>query len=311
MASASDLDLMIVSGGQTNLVVSPGQTVSFDVVGELTDANNEGLALFSIDLGMNGATLGPLAFPTTASMMNFAMPLGMTNPAGFGGTQSGSGLAQIGGMQNTFKNSFAPVPNGTVMTGIAQLGSPETLASGSFNAPTISGSYTLVPANALANVIRAGETGSPTWMCDKAGIGTLGALTVTVESLTASASSLSLSAGGSVNFVLDGGAASAGNPYIMVGSATGTSPGVWVDGLKLNLTYDAFTVYMLTHPNTPPYSGTFGVLDGVGTGSASLSVAPGANPSLVGTTLYHAFAVLSPAGTVSLTSNSTTLTVLP
>lgn len=311
LASASDLDLQIRSAGQANITVSPGQLISYDVVGELSDANNEGLALFSIDLGMPGATLTPLSFPSSANMLNFAKPLGMTNPAGFGGTQMGSALRQIGGMQNTLKNSFAPVPSGSVLTGIAQFGAPETLATGMFNAPTVSGDYTLAPTNVIANVIRMGQSGSPTWMCDKAGIGTLSGLHIKVTSLTNSTGVVSLNAGGTVNFFLDGGSASAGRVYLMLGSATGTSPGVPVDGLVLDLAYDAFTGYMLTHPNTPPYAGTFGLLDGTGTGSASLSVAPGTNPGLVGTTLYHAFAVLDAAGTVSLTSNATSLNLLP
>lgn len=311
LASASDLDIRIESGGQTNITVSPGQTISFDVIGELTDASSEGLALFSIDLSLPGATLTPVSTPATAAMMNFAAPLGMTNPAGFGGTQDGAGLKQVGGMQNTFKNSFAPQPSGTVIPGIAQLGSPEVLAQGSFNAPTVSGNYSLSASNVLANVIRAGETGAPTWLCDAAGVGSVAGLDVNVESLSQSPSSLSLSAGGTVTFSLDGGLMSAGDIYFLVGSASGTSPGFVIDGLLIDLNYDSFTTYLITHPNAAPYSGTMGVLDGFGLGSASLSPAAGAAPSLAGATLHHAFVVMEPNGVVSLASNATSLDLLP
>jgi len=309
-ASASDLNLRIESGGLTAVTVSPGQVVSYDVVGELTDSLNEGLALFSIDLGIPGAMLTPAGAPTTATMMNFDRPLGLTNPAGFGGTQSGSTLRQVGGMQNTLKNGFAPIPNGPVITGVAQLGAPETLVSGQAIMPTVHGTYTLSASNVLANIIRQGETGSPSWMADSAGLGSMTPLTVTVESLSASASSVSLSAGGVVNFTLDGGAASASQLYLLLGSASGTAPGVAVDGLTLDLVFDAYLSYTLTHANTAPYANTLGALDGVGMGSASLTVPPASDPSLAGAVVNHAFLVLN-GGVVTLTSNPTSLTLLP
>lgn len=309
-ASASDLDLRIESGGQTAITVSPGQIVSYDVVGELTDSLNEGLALFSIDLSMPGATLTPAGAPTSATMMNFDRPLGLTNPAGFGGTQAGSTLKQIGGMQNTLKNGFAPVPNGSVITGVAQLGAPETLVSGQVAMPTEHGTYTLSASNVLANIIRQGETGSPTWMVDGAGVGSVTPLSVTVESLSASTASVSLSAGGTVNFALDGGAGSASQLYLMLASASGTSPGIAVDGLTLDLVFDSYLTYMLTHANMAPYANTLGALDGVGTGSASLTVPPATDPSLAGAVIDHAYLVLS-GGVVTLTSNPVSLTLLP
>ena len=105
LAAASDLDLRIESGGQTSITVSPGQSINFDVIGELTDASNEGLALFSIDLSLPGGTLTPVSTPATAAMMNFAAPLGMTNPAGFGGTQSGHFLQAAVGTILSFKST--------------------------------------------------------------------------------------------------------------------------------------------------------------------------------------------------------------
>ena len=71
LATASDLDLSIESGGLNAVTVSPGQVVSYDIVGELTDSLNEGLALFVVDLSMPGATLTPLATPTTGNMAGF------------------------------------------------------------------------------------------------------------------------------------------------------------------------------------------------------------------------------------------------
>jgi len=308
-ASASDLDLRIESGGQTTLTVSPGQTLTYDVVGELTDSLNEGLALFTIDLGMPGATLTAAGAPTSTNMLNFASPLGLTNPAGFGGTQTGTTLKQVGGMQNTLKNSFAPVPTGSVIMGIAQPGTPELLVTGQVVLPTVSGTYTLSGSNVLANIIRQGESGSPTWMVDAAGVGSSTPLTVTVESLSTDTNSLSLSAGGTVNFTLDGGLGSANQLYLMLGSATGTVTGIPVDGLTLALSFDSFFTYMLTHPNQAPYSNTLGVLNGGGLGSSTLTLPAGSFPGLAGTTLDHAYIVLT-GGLVTLTSNPTSLTLL-
>ena len=89
VATATDLDISVESGGLNSITVSPGQVVSYDVVGELTDSLNEGLALFSVDLDMPGATLTPAATPTAGNMVGFAPPLGLSNPAGFGAPRAG------------------------------------------------------------------------------------------------------------------------------------------------------------------------------------------------------------------------------
>lgn len=310
-ASASDLNLSIESGGQNAVTVSPGQVVTYNVVGELSDNLNEGLALFSIDLNMPGVVLTPVNAPTSTGMLNFALPLGLTNPAGFGGTQNGRAISQIGGMQNTLKNTFAPVPTGTVITGIAANGAPETLFTGQVAMPTASGLYSLNAANVLANVIRQGETGTPTWLADVANLGNATSLKIRVEALNASTDGVSMSAGGSVNFVLDGGSASAGNTYLMLASASGTVPGIPIDGLILHLGFDALVMHMANNPNTAPYANTFGALDALGMGTASLTVPAGTFASLAGATIHHAFVVFGAGGAVNLTSNATALTLLP
>lgn len=309
-ASASDLNLSIEAGGQNAVVVSPGEIVTYNVVGELSDSLNEGLALFSIDLSMPGVTLPQAGAPVTASMQNFATPLGLSNPAGFGGTLSAGGLKQIGGMQNTIKNSFASAPTGSVMTGIAQPGTPETLVSGQVSMPMVSGTYTLDASNVLANVIRQGEAGTPTWFVDGAGVGTVTPLEVTVESLSTNTNTMSMAAGGVVTLNLDAGLANAGLVYLVVGSLSGTTPGTVIDGLVLPLNWDAFTGYTLNFPNNAPYSNSLGFLDGFGTGTCTINVPGGAFPALAGLTIYHAFGVSNGANVV-LTSNAQSLQLLP
>ncbi len=309
-ASASDLNLSIEASGQNAVTVSPGEIVTYNVVGELSDSLNEGLALFAIDLTMPGVTLTQAGAPVSANMQQFNLPLGLTNPAGFGGTQTGATLKQVGGMQNTFKNTFAPVPTGSVITGIAQPGTTETLVSGQVQMPTASGTYVLDASNVLANVIRQGQTGIPAWFVDKANAGNVTPLTVTVEALSANTNTLSLSAGGTINLTLDGGASNAGKVYLLLGSASGTAPGFMVDGLNLPLNVDGFFTYLLNFPNAAPYSGSLGFLNGFGVGSTTINVPPGSFPSLAGLTLNHAFVVHNGINVV-LTSNAQSLTLLP
>lgn len=183
-AAGSDLTLRLSSlTGSEIIVASPGETLQYQVTGELTDANNQGLAFFAFDLGFQGGPLPQADAPTTAAMLNFATPLGLNNPAGFGGTQDGNGLVQIGGAQNTINQTFAAAPTGLVMTGIAAPGSPEVLVTGSFTAPSQAGTYQFILLNGHANVISAGATPNPFWRVEKAGIagGSLGYHEMTVE----------------------------------------------------------------------------------------------------------------------------------
>ena len=146
----------------------------------MSDNANEGLALFAFDLEWSGGPLAPAATPVTHPMLDFARPLGLENPAGFGGTPSGGRLLQVGGAQNTINNTFAPFPGGGVVTGVAWPGQPVVLATGKLTAPVTPGTYSLVASNLVANVIRQGETGDPFWRVVKAAPGTFTSLVVQV-----------------------------------------------------------------------------------------------------------------------------------
>lgn len=178
---ATNLNVRVQSGGSSAVTVPPGATVSWAVVGELSDNLNAGLALFSIDLAWSGGALAQAANPTSGPMLNFTRPAGLTNPAGFGGTIVSGQLRQVGGAQNTIKNTIAPFPQGTVVTGIAAPGAPVTLANGQLVAPLTPGTYTLVPSAVVANVIRQGETGTPFWHVDRANAGSVQSLFVQVS----------------------------------------------------------------------------------------------------------------------------------
>ena len=130
--------------------------------------------------------------------------------------------------------------------------------------------------------------------------------------LSVDASALSLGAGGTIGFCLSLGAAQAGDLYLLLGSATGTTPPLTVDGLELPLVVDAYFFQTLLRAGLPPYVGTFGLLDGLGQATANLVVPAGSVPQLAGVTLFHAAVAADPVfGTAQVASNPTSLRLEP
>jgi hypothetical protein len=178
---ATDLNLRIKSREQETVTVHPGATVPYVVVGELSDAQNQGLALFSFDLEFSGGPLAPALSPVGAPMSLFAVPAGISNPQGFGGAATNGRLVQVGGAQNTINNTFAPYPLGDVLTGVGLPGQPVVLVAGRLQAPETPGVFTLAPTAIVANVIATGATGDPVWRVEAAGSGAVVPLTVVVQ----------------------------------------------------------------------------------------------------------------------------------
>jgi hypothetical protein len=181
LATASDITLSIESGGAHIVDAFVGSQVDYKIWAELSDNNNEGLALLCFDLTYTGGALAQANAPTGATQLNFATPLGINNPAGFGGTPTGGNLVQVGGAQNTIKNTFAAIPTGSVITGVGANGARVLFASGTLDAPASPGSYTLDATQVVANVVRLGETGTGEfWAVDKAGVGGVTGLIINV-----------------------------------------------------------------------------------------------------------------------------------
>lgn len=298
LAQASDLNVRVLSNGLSSTAAGPGATLTYTIQGELSDNASAGLALFSLDLAYTGGPLSQAGTPTLFPMKNFAAPLGFANPAGYGGTPTITGtLRQIGGGQNTIRNTVAPAPNGNVIVDVAQLGSPVVLDAGQISMPYQVGTYYLTPSNVQANVLRAGQGVNPAfWTVDPAGAGTANALTVTVVAVRATRSTVSPSAGESVNYSISAGPGSAGRAYKMVGSWSGTTPGTPLFGsFTLPLNRDRYLEYSTNFPNSPILQNSQGVLDA--NGRAVVTFTPTA--PFEGLTVHHAFYLVGPTNFVS------------
>lgn len=136
-------------------------------------------------------------------------------------------------------------------------------------------------------------------------------------SLTGSTDTLFLAQGGGPTWTLCTDPQYANDTYLVLGTTTGTVPGLLVDGVPVPLNDDGpggYLEFTLVAANGSVLPGSLGTLDAQGQGQASLQVPPGPVPSLAGTTLHHAFVVLSLAGgtpTVVFASNAAPLTLLP
>ena len=103
---------------------------------------------------------------------------------------------------------------------------------------------------------------------------------------------ISLSAGGFSTLSLTAGKSEGGNLYIVLGSFTGTSPGLSLEGHTLPLNFDAYFLKTLNEIGVAPLFQSFGFLDGAGEADALFWVHFGADPILAGVTMQHAYAVL-------------------
>lgn len=114
-----------------------------------------------------------------------------------------------------------------------------------------------------------------------------------------SANTLQVSAvnGTTQTLALRAGASHAGRRYKVLGSASGTAPGLSVgNGLRLPLNRDHYFDHTFL-PTPPIHINYEGTLDAQGNAEA-LFVVPGGQPQLIGTTLWHAYVVYGEAGAV-------------
>lgn len=130
-------------------------------------------------------------------------------------------------------------------------------------------------------------------------------------SLASDRHALPLTSGGEAGFALDAGPVHAGSAYVLLGSASGTRPGLTVGTSNLPLNVDGYFVALLGSPDTLVL-GSVGTLDRTGRASARL-VLPPLPAGLAGLTLHHAYAVAGPGPGITvfvLTSNAVPVTLV-
>lgn len=111
---------------------------------------------------------------------------------------------------------------------------------------------------------------------------------------TIDAPEVSVSAGGIRRLNVDAGPANAGKQYWIVGSASGTEPGLPIGPLNLPLVYDAYTQQTVFAPNTQPLFNAFGTLNAQGRATGVFRALPGQFVGFEELVLHHAVAVLDP-----------------
>ncbi len=127
--------------------------------------------------------------------------------------------------------------------------------------------------------------------------------------LEASPFFIDIAVGGTQTLDIDYGADLASVPYVIVGSASGFSPGIEISpGVFLPLNPDFYFDFSLANPTAALYSGFIGQLDSAGRATALFHLP--AFPSVTGLTLYHA-AVALPPGEQMVPSNHVQLETSP
>jgi hypothetical protein len=112
---------------------------------------------------------------------------------------------------------------------------------------------------------------------------------------------LSLQTGGTQNFTLNPGKQYRGMPYIILGSVTGTTPGIALSGVKIPLNFDSYTRVTLGLIS-PVFRRFRGRLDHNGREVASFNVPPFLT-SEIDLTIHHALVVLDTQNNVIAASN--------
>lgn len=130
-----------------------------------------------------------------------------------------------------------------------------------------------------------------------------------VSTLTADADEIPASTGGPIDFSLDGGLENADRAYLIVGGASGTTPGFPLPGglAALPINWDWFSDLEIPLLNTFAFTNFLGVLDVQGKADARLNV-PVLPSGSTGMNLYFAYCCNNP---FDFASNSVTLEIVP
>lgn len=121
---------------------------------------------------------------------------------------------------------------------------------------------------------------------------------------------MTVSGGGQQSLRFKAGAEYGGDIYLLVGTTSGTSPGLSVGGVAIPLNYDAYTSFTVTSPNHAPLSGSLGVLSSSGTATSQFAIPPFTSQTLAGVSAYHVALSLDANG-IGKVSNPVLVTLVP
>ena len=164
-------------------------------------------------------------------------------------------------------------------------------------------------------------TSTRVWVTDCAATGTCDpdaegwTLVGSPNPLTADVDAISTGTGGAQLLFLNAGSANAGDLYLMLGSTSGTVPGLptGFGGQVLPLNFDSYLELLLASPSPVFLQDSLGPLDPSGRALIQFQTTPGALSSYAGLTVHHAFVVLDlvPSLTLPLVSNAVALQLEP
>ena len=117
-----------------------------------------------------------------------------------------------------------------------------------------------------------------------------------------------VSLGQTVSLNLDAGSIQAGKSYRLLGSFSGSYPGIPIsDKAHLPLNFDSYLRLTMTRSNAFIFNQFVGHLDPAGRAQASLTLPKTLDPAFIGQEVQHAFVTLDDSGRVSFVSNVVTL----
>lgn len=132
----------------------------------------------------------------------------------------------------------------------------------------------------------------------------------TQRSLWADREAISAAAGGAVQFDLQAGTPRAGDAYVLLGSASGNTPGFALSGVNVPLNADGYLFGVIGSLGSGIFASWAGTTDA--SGGATATYALPALPFLAGIRLDHAMLTIDPVSlTLSLASNAVPLSFLP
>jgi hypothetical protein len=137
-----------------------------------------------------------------------------------------------------------------------------------------------------------------------------GTLVADHQPLNSDTQAISVATGGVQALYLSTGGAFGSNLYQVLGSASGTSPGIPVGGFTLPLNPDPLFFLSLNFPNQGLLGNTFGTLDANGKATATITIPP-LPPSAAGQTFHMAYAVANASFIIQMVSNPFSLTLIP